>query len=288
MSEAEPQRAYLEVDFDEIRGFIDVACRRVSAFLRLGLDELDAKQFADFNLSANMHYRFWPDNLAPDAIEDVKVEYRAWVVHCGLRELDQIYNLFLDRVWWAIELGDLHGSEVALEHMFDQKFSRITNVAKKQEQIAARLGIDDYFEELNSLSLARNCLAHNAGGVRAPVDCNNAERDHLAVKWLAFETVLSRGGVEHIMTAVPFDTNDLPGEGETTVTLRMALREVVFPARTRLLLTYEQLAELCMFYKIVGEKVITGLMAFFKAKGIGAGTVGATEEPEGGVLPSSE
>lgn len=69
-----------------------------------------------------------------------------------MRELDLFYGLFLDKLWLAIEVGELHGTEVRFDHVFDPKFARKTNVASKQNDVSTKLGMADYLEELNSLS----------------------------------------------------------------------------------------------------------------------------------------
>lgn len=151
--------------------------------------------------------------------------------------------------------------------MFHAKFARITNVASKQRQVAEKLGTADHYEELNSLSLARNTLAHNAGVVRSPVDCNNAARDALEVKWLAFDMLAIRGGEERVVNNLPFDTNELPGDGDTRLAVRFTQRVLPFPAATRVSLSLSQLAELCLFYNIMADKTLEGLLNHYRSKG---------------------
>jgi hypothetical protein len=123
-----------------------------------------------------------------------------------LRELDLFYGLFLDRLWFAVEIGELHGSVVPIDCTFDQKFSRKTNIASKQKGVATKLNTADHFDELYSLSLARNALAHHAGTVRSATDCNSIDRDSLTVKWRAFDVLVSRDGQEQVVHQAPFDT----------------------------------------------------------------------------------
>ena len=258
----------INVNFDEMREIVAVSIRRASAFLRFGLDDLETRDGGDFNLTAGVQYRFWPEVVSADDRVGAREEYRSWLVGSCLRELDLFYGLFLDKVWWAIEVGEIHGTAVPSDFMFDAKFSRITNVASKQKQVAEKLSSADHYEELNSLSLARNTLAHNAGVVRSPVDCNNAARDALEVKWLAFDMLAIRGGEERIVDNLPLDTNELPGEGETKIALRVTQRILAFPANTRVGLSLPQLAELCLFYNIMADKTIEALLDYYRAKGL--------------------
>lgn len=195
--------------------------------------------------------------------------FRSWILGSCLRELDLFYGLFLDRIWYAIEVAEKHGTKVRSDYVFDTKFSRNPNVAAKQKSVSRKLKMDDYFEQLNSLSLARNALGHNAGFVRSPYDCNNENRNALEIKWLAFDMLAGRNGEEIVVESMPFDPNLLPGEGETEISIRFTARILQVLAGSRIELTHAQLAELCHFYKVVCDKTINGLLAFFEAKGVG-------------------
>ncbi len=258
----------IRINFGEMSELVSLSIRRVSAFLRFGLDDLEARDGGDFRLTAGMHYHFWPEEVSKAGRDAAREEYRSWLVGSCLRELDLFYGLFLDRVWWAVEVGELHGTAVQSEHRFDAKFARDTNVAKKQKRVAEKLGTADHSEELNSLSLARNALTHRAGMVRSPVDCNNAARDVLEVKWLAIGVLASRGGEDRVVATMPFDTWELPGEGAIQIEPRLTQRVLRFPANSMVALSLPQLAELCWFYKIMGAKTIEGLTGFYRTRGL--------------------
>ncbi|NIZ11109.1 hypothetical protein [Pseudooceanicola sp. HF7] len=268
MSAEEPMVHNVKIDIDAMREMVNLAIRRVSAFVRFGLDDLDARDGGDFNLAASIVYRFWPEEITSDSRDAAREEYRAWLVGSCLRELDLFYGLFLDKLWFAIEVGELHGSRIRSDHTFDPKFARKTNVAAKQRAVAIKLEISDYFAELNSLSLARNALTHHAGVVRSPSDCNNDARNTLIIQWLAFDMLARRGSEERVVDHAPFDTHTLPGDGPVEIGLRFTPRELIFPAGHQIKLAHSQIAELSMFYKILCDKAIAGYKSFLKEKGI--------------------
>lgn len=268
MPEIDSIAAPIRVDIDQMKGLVDTAIRRASAFVRLGLDGLPERGHGDFNLDASLHYQFWPKEIDEQSRAAVRGEFSAWLVGSCLRELDLFYGLLLDRVWFAIEASELYGKNVPSDYMFDKKFSRQTNVAKKQQQVSEKLAIEAHFGEMNSLSLARNALSHHAGVVRAPVDCNNEDRNLLRVSWLAFDMVVTRGGEERIVESAPFDTEELPGEGDVAVGVRVSQRSVDIPAGEKISFTNAQLAELCMFYKLLSDKTISGLVERYRAMGL--------------------
>lgn len=268
MTEVKSIAVPVHIDFNQMRNLVHVATRRVSAFVRLGLDGLPERGHGDFNLDASINYQFWPSEIDEQARTLVRDEFSAWLVGSCLRELDLFYSLFLDQVWLAIEASSMHETMVPRDFEFDKKFSRKTNVAKKQKEISTKLSIEDHYDEMNSLSLARNALTHHAGVVRAPVDCNNDQRNRLHVKWLAFDMVASRGGEDRIVKKTPFDTEELPGEGEIGIALHYVPRVIEFSAGARVSFTNAQLAEFCMFYKLIAEKTITGLVGRYREMGL--------------------
>ena len=268
MSGEEPEIGNVTVDIDAMRELVNLAIRRVSAFVRFGLDDLNARDGGDFNLHASLAYSFWPETVSLESRNAAREEFRAWLIGSCLRELDLFYGIFLDNLWFAIEVGEAHGSKIPADHMFDQKFSRRTNVAAKQCEVADKLRITSHFSELNSLSLARNALAHHAGIVRQPFDCNNQTRDALVIRWVAFDMLVSRDGDERVVDRAPFDTHSLPGKGPVHISLRFTQRELIVPAGKPIKLTHSQIAELCMFYKILCDNAIKGYCCFLEGKGI--------------------
>lgn len=268
MSAEETIIGSIKIDIAGMRELVDLAARRASAFVRLGLDGLEDRGDGDFNLTASLVYRFWPEDIPEETRLAAREEYRAWLIGSCLRELDLFYGLFLDKLWFAIEVAELHGTMVRSDHVFDQKFSRKTNVAAKQREVASKLDVKDYYDELNSLSLARNALTHHAGVVRAPFDCNNEARDSLSLKWLAFDMLAGREGENIVVDHAPFDTHVLPGDGPVQISLRFTPREMLIPAWTAIHLTHPQIAEMCMFYKILCDRMINGYTALLHDRGI--------------------
>lgn len=268
LSSESPKLGNININVDDMRELMNIAIRRASAFVRFGLDELDNRDGGSFNLSASIDYQFWPQEISPEVREAAREEYRAWLIGSCIREIDLFFGLFLDKIWFAIEVSELHGSSVRSDHTFDPKFARKTNVAAKHCEVASKLGLSDFFEELNSLSLARNALTHHAGIVRSPFDCNNETRDTLAIKWRAFDILAVRDGKEVVVDRMPFDTHILPGDGPVKMIMRFTAREIRFSAGHQIKLDNSQLAELCMFYKVLCNKAIEGYLAFIAEKGI--------------------
>lgn len=268
MSASAAEEAEIRIDFEKMAAIISVAVRRVSAFIRLGLDRLDERTGIDFDLTSSVNYRWWPPNIDPDVHTEVREEYRAWLIGSCLRELDLFYGLFLDRIWFAVEVLEHHSASTLGRAKFDTKFTKDTNVANKQKRVSAKLGVADQYQRFNSLSLARNALAHNAGIIRAS-DCNDDSRARLVISWAAFEMTARRAGEERVVERSPFDTHELPGEGKIEFLLRIQPRTLEVAIGERLEFTDAQLAELAMYYKSTADLMIQALSKAYKAAGLG-------------------
>ena len=125
-----------------------------------------------------------------------------------------------------------------------------------------KLRTPDHFDQLNSLSLARNALTHNAGWVRSPEDCNSAGRDQLEVKWIALDLIAERDGAEEVLAELPFRV-----EAGDVVGIRFTERSLNVPAGTKIVLTHLHLAELCVFYSVIADEVVRGLLAMLRGRG---------------------
>ena len=268
MTEDTHRTANIRIDADQMRELVGVGIRRACAFVRLGPDGLEDRDGGDFNLSASLAYQFWPTEISAQHREAAREEYRAWLIGSCLRELDLFYGLFLDRVWWAIDAAERHGTAVPSDYVLGGRFNRDTNVAKKHRRVAEKLGTADHFDQLNSLSLARNALTHNAGVVRSPTDCNGAARDRLEIRWLAYDMIAERDGIEIVVERAPLDMHEhFPGEGAVMLAVRFTERQIEIPAGQKIALTHANLAELCMFYKIMTDKVLSGFADLLRARG---------------------
>lgn len=258
----------INLNIDRLNDMMNVAVRRVSAFIHLGLDGAEERVRNDFSLESGITYKFWPDAISEEDRIELIIEYRSWLLGMALRELDAMYSLFLDNIWLALEAAELNGNIVAKGFEFDNKFKKKTNVAEKQRLVCEKLEIDGNIDEFKSLSLARNALAHNSGIIRKPIDCNDLSRGTLILRWLTFQMIVLRDGNERIVERTPFDIHELPGNGEIFVSIRYVQRQIQIKSGQRILLTHEQIAELCMFYKIEADKLISKLLDKLRSSGI--------------------
>ncbi|MEQ9434714.1 hypothetical protein [Hyphomonas sp.] len=266
------KKPQLRVDFDpsKTRAIVTTGIRRATAFLSLALHDLDSRNDVRFIVEAPMKYVFWPDEIPDETLAQVRSEFRAWAIGSCFRELEQFYGRFLDDVGKIIELAEAHGKAVKVGTNFGKKYRDNTNSASKQKTICEIIGSDDHFYELNSISLARNCMTHNLGHVRQPRDCNTDAQDALVLKWFAMDLVMTRGGEDRVLDG-PMNVSDLPGEGAAAVVIKAVTREVRFEPGQRVDLSGQQLSEICFFFAALADKTMSGLMGYLGAKKIPIG-----------------
>lgn len=266
------------IDLNKLKEMSRVALRRASSFARFGLDGLEDKAFPDFNLSASMTYQFWPAEISDQSRRAAKDEYRSWLIGSCIRELDQLFNLFLDQAWFYTLIVERAPNISRMKHSFERQ----TNVAAKQQAISERLNIQSHYDSFCSLSLARNALTHGAGHVREPFDCNSDCRKRLQMNWSAWDVVFETSTQRRRMVSLPFDTSCLGLDEAVTVSLERVIRIVSVPAGAKLTFTTEQLAELCGHYRFAMDEIVDGIFLLCAAKGILGGDLqGATKDQTG-------
>ncbi|WP_375206767.1 hypothetical protein [Hyphococcus sp.] len=261
-----PIKAKFSIDLQQMLDIMFVGARRTSAFLRLGLDNLDTSTPEDFVLGKGNLYSFWPENLADKDKAHAKEEYSAWLTGSCLKELDHYFALFLDDVWFKCELAELHNKLVP-SHLVvgDRKFQADTNVASKLKKISERIGCDTHAEAFSSLSLARNCLTHGMGKVRNR-DLNS--EDSLRISWLAIHAYVDDGKKE-ISLNKSFEKNEtlyFPNGGNLFV--RIEEFSHAFKIGEKIAISLQQIAEICWFYIHQATKVHAAMLTYLQDKGI--------------------
>src|SRR4051794_28255129 len=127
--EGEAKRVEIKLDLDRLKKIADIGVRRTSAFLKLGGRLADMEIPDDMTLDGGIAFNFWPKELPKEAKEELRQEFRAWLVGSCLRELDQHLGIFLDNAWRTLELAELHGKRLYSSQIveFDKRFVDDTN-----------------------------------------------------------------------------------------------------------------------------------------------------------------
>jgi len=264
----QPKKVELKLDLRGTLEIANVGVRRAAAFLKIGdqIQELELPD--DFAISGGVAYSFWPNPLPAETKETLRNEFQSWIIGSCLKELEQHFSLFLDRAWHEVGLADLHGSTKPSSFMIkpDEKFSGDTNSASKAEKFLAKTGIELDLECLQSLSKARNALAHGLGQVHERQV--NTDNNSLQVSWIGTDLVLIDGEKEIIYSDKPVDTYQVKSEDGAPLEMRRKKRTKEFVLGERIQFSQHELAEICMFYSQQAAKVHNELVGYLKTKGI--------------------
>ncbi len=261
----EPQRATLEINLQNTLEIAHVGVRRAAAFLKLGLLQAEQPVPDNLALDGGVTYGFWPNPIPPEVREAIRAEFRAWVTGAALKELDHYFSLFLDQVWFAIEVAELHGTTVSSSHQFDDGFAGMTNVAKKLDLVAAKLKMSVESPRFESLGRARNSLTHGAGQVR---ERDTNEPGKLVVRWIAPELVVVDGEKEIVYRAAPADMHQVQSPDGANVLVRFQEQSVTFIVGDKIRLEPHHLSEICFFYSTRASLVVEGLRELLVSRGI--------------------
>lgn len=266
-SEGDTKRVEIKLDLDQLARIMDVGIRRASAFLKLGIQIADIDMPEDMSLTGGVSFNFWPKELSKEVKENIREEFRAWLIGSCLRELDQHLAIFLDRAWRIIELSELHGRRMQSSELieFDKDFVDDTNTFRKFKALSDKIEIDLAEDCHNSLSLARNSLTHGLGRVRRR-DCNRDKS--LEVLWIAPQAVIRDGDKEFVIRDEVFDTHKVESPSGAVVSIHFVKHGKTIKLGDNIDFSPHELAELCFFYKQQADVARAAVSDYLKAKGI--------------------
>jgi hypothetical protein len=248
-------------------GLQDIALkgvRRTIAFLGLGLKAVANGPPTSVALESNFQFHWFPEPLPDAAAKEIAIEYEAWLIGAGLKELDLFFGLFLDEVWDWLRLAECHGQQATIA-VPDTAFRAKTRVSTKLEAVEARLGISSPWSSyFDGYSLARNALSHNAGVIRTR-DTN--EDGKLRLHWRGPDVVIQAPDKEVVMNQRGAPLPQVFEQG-AQVLFRMTEREAEFAVGAPIRLSKFDLSEICFSYQVASQLVIKGFVEHLVAKGI--------------------
>lgn len=215
---------------------MQVGARRASGFMALGLDAAEKAEPASFNLGNNFSYRFLPDPIDDQLLATLRKEFSRWVVLNGLRELEQHFAEFLNRLYDALLIADRREHSDPIEARL-KRYLQDTNIAGKLGRLDREYGIScAALGHLTSIATARNVLAHNLG----TVDTRHcADGNELVVTWWGLDLVV--GGQIFSGPRIP---PVVVGEDRSVRTTRSD-RKRPFAVNTEIEISAHDLSEIC-------------------------------------------
>ena len=260
----EPDHRHVTINLELLKSIGTKGVLRASGFLGLAFRRPDAPLPKSATLHGTNTYVFLPEPLPVELATELVTEFNAWLIGNALQELDRYFSLFVDEVWRLLDLTESHGKVVPAGFAATE-ISQDTNAARKYEKVAERLAIADHrSDRLWTISNARNCLVHAAGRVRDR-DANDAS-GRLKLVWMALEHRVTQGDRYVVFEDEPVQALDPNQEAEMVIAV--VNREKFFDIGAAITLTPRELHELCLYYSIVIDTVMTALGQWFAKKGI--------------------
>lgn len=207
--------------------------------------------------------------MTPTLYQDYKETFVQWVIGNGLRELVEVFALFLDQVYKCI----LHTApeepngetETALS-----KFER-GNIKQKLDKLKD-FGLESQFisaTDFETLNVARNCLTHRAGivghGAQSKNDFNG-EGNTLRVAWKAVVAFLNLPDG----TRAPWKQGELKDHypAGTKLSFEVITRTKITTAGERIKLEPFELAEICFNFLHAADELYKQLQALLKERNV--------------------
>jgi len=261
---------YLNINFLEILNIALAGIRRSSIFLGLGLNAAWNPEYKNYLLLDSTKIHFIPQQLSDSDIENAKRDFANWLVGNGLREVNEHFDVFLDKIYEATMMGLVFKHE-KIDH---EKYAEIKNKCKR----FSKKGIEDKFEELKksfeftsdnkdchlSLKKARNCLSHRLGRVE-DIDCN--DEDKLTISWLTLDIVTIKNGEKGEIIELPIKQQHIL-TGNVGLGYSYSKTCASFAKGMIVNLNPKNINEICFFYAIEAEKIKDSAVEFLKQKGI--------------------
>jgi hypothetical protein len=164
----------IRIDFKAIRSIGDKGWLRAAAFIAFGESAWKNVNIDSLNIAGEFAYHFFPEPLPDKLADQVRAEFRRWVIVNGLLEIEQGLALFLDQTYEAALLAALHGKRVPRDAQRRvNNFRSDTNIASKLGKLRDEFGLDCQIlaKHAEGWACARNSL-HHARGVVRQRDCN--------------------------------------------------------------------------------------------------------------------
>lgn len=156
---------------------------RAYVFIRFGQRGAWYSSFDETELPGSLQLLVVPEPVSDEQFEAYNEEFKEWIIGTGLRDLVEAFAHFLDRIYEA-GLCLVPSSDHTKRLKNFQGKSRRSKVGTLRDEFQIE-GI--YARHFESFVMARNAMAHGAGGVRTKY-CNNG--NELAITWRGIDPEL--------------------------------------------------------------------------------------------------
>jgi hypothetical protein len=255
----------IHIDLDVLNNIAHTGVRRAVLFMGLGLNAAHKEDFNDYELSklpiiagqTGIAMEFFPSNLPVERVKVFKEEFATWITGCGLRELLEHYALFLDQMHdAALVILSTNEQLPGGDPQKLQKDFADRGIPRKLELLKQRFAIEpNDVDSIDSLYQARNCLTHDLGVV-LPKRGNGSKTFNVSWRALTFFDEDQQTGKRCNWT----DLVNKKTDEEIVMCAKMEKIEKAFPLNEKMVLTQQDLWEICFFFNV--HAIPTALESF--------------------------
>jgi hypothetical protein len=180
------QKKQLSIDLDALAENGRVGARRAAAFIAMGQKAWTDESIKSAAVETPFSIQLLPDPLPDELANEVRRNFRLWVIGSAISEIVQGLSHFADRLFEIAVLVPYSGKAVpqdALDHI--RRCQADTNLHSKLQRTSGLGPTLTLLEHTDSWTRARNSLAHNHGIIRDR-DCS-PNAGVLKVSWRQVE-----------------------------------------------------------------------------------------------------
>jgi hypothetical protein len=175
-----------------------VGARRATAFVAMGQKAWSDESITSAAIEAPFSIKLLPDPLPEEMANEVRSDYRLWVIGNALTEIVQGLSHFADQLFEIAVLITYEGKTVPREALNRIRICRNDTSLHSKLQRVAQLGLKvPLLNYTDGWTRARNAFAHNHGivGRRHAVPPKN----QLTIGWQKFQFAIDGQQIENII-----------------------------------------------------------------------------------------
>lgn len=256
----------LHLDLDNVFETLRRGVWRADIFMGIGLNAAEQDPPPSHILAPETGFAIHlvKQNLTKPETAHVATEFGKWVRANGLRELLETFSSFMHKLYTVnFYIIRSCGRLDNLSRMSPLHFEKLS-IHEQLKTLSKVIAVPaDDLRVIETLKQARNCYAHRHGVV-SDID-TNAETSVFELLWTTFQLEIAEPD-GNIVT-----TPDIYGrvfENGGTVQLRVTMRSRLFGQGEELILSKQELKEICFCVFLIGQRLFKETVDFAKKEGV--------------------
>jgi hypothetical protein len=257
----------LTINVDKIKSIALMGVKRAATFLALGVNAARNPDFKEYRLSQLASFQVFPDNIGDEQISLMKSEFEYWIIGNGLRELVELFGIYLDRMHHACLLIAVNQETYHPDRAdnFKARFE-YDGLKKKLSTLRGKFGVQTEKEGyLVSINQARNCLTHRFGRVgEEDVDENGT----LRLLWWALDLYLLSLNGQKKSVSLPIPAEPIITKEGDQFVVEVVDRTREYNLGDMIRLNPAELSEICLLFQLATNELAISFVDYCRESGI--------------------